>query len=189
MPTSKKPRAIAFIDGANMFYTQRKLGWMVDWQKMKQYLAANFNVREFRYYVGINQEDADAESFLNSLRKIGYVTVTKPLKKIRLEPPQKGYIHKANFDVEMTCDIFLLRDWFNHLVLLSGDSDFAYLLQKLKREGKIITVLCSRNTLGWELKLATRNYVYLEDIKKEVYRKEWGSPGKQASKHTAPKSA
>ena len=35
-----KPRVKVYIDGANMFYTQKKLGWFVDWKKMKDYLVA-----------------------------------------------------------------------------------------------------------------------------------------------------
>ncbi len=33
-----KLKAKVYIDGANMFYTQKKLGWFIDWQKMKKYL-------------------------------------------------------------------------------------------------------------------------------------------------------
>jgi len=30
----KKPKAKTYIDGANIFYTQKKLGWSLDWQKI-----------------------------------------------------------------------------------------------------------------------------------------------------------
>jgi uncharacterized LabA/DUF88 family protein len=172
--TTSKPKAIAYIDGSNMFFTQKKLGWLVDWRKVKAYLDARFHLLELRYYVGIKQGDTGAQNFLDLLTQMGYTPVTKPLKKIKLEPPQQGYIHKANFDVEMSCDILLAMDRFDHLVLLSGDSDFAYLLQILKKAGKDSTIVCSRSTLSWELKLATNRYIYLEDIKQDVYRKDWG---------------
>ncbi|HEX9987295.1 MAG TPA: NYN domain-containing protein [Chloroflexia bacterium] len=172
--STNKLKAIAHIDGANMFYTQKKLGWLVDWEKLKSYLEGRFQLLELRYYVGVKPGDAGAQNFLDSLTKLGYIPVTKPLKEIRLAPPQQGIVHKANFDVEMSCDILLARHRFDHLVLLSGDSDFAYLLQILKNEGKETTVLCSRSTLGWELKLATKRYTYLEDIKSHVYRKDGG---------------
>ncbi len=165
---------MVFIDGANMFFTQRKLGWMVDWQKVKSYLATKFHLLELRYYVGTRPGDIGAQAFLDTLTSLGYTTVTKPLKEIKLAPPEQGVIFKANFDVEMSCDILLSMGRFEHMILLSGDSDFAYLLQILKKRGKAITILCSRSTLGWELKLATKRYVYMEDIKQEIYRKDWG---------------
>jgi hypothetical protein len=33
---NKKLLAKVYIDGANMFYTQKKLGWFFDWQKNKK---------------------------------------------------------------------------------------------------------------------------------------------------------
>ena len=44
-----KPKAKIYIDGANMFYTQMKLGWFVDWKKIKDYLKENNDVLEMRY--------------------------------------------------------------------------------------------------------------------------------------------
>jgi len=35
-----KPKAKVYIDGANMFYTQKKLEWFLDWKKIKEYLQA-----------------------------------------------------------------------------------------------------------------------------------------------------
>lgn len=29
------PKVKIYIDGANVFYTQKKLGWSVDWKKIK----------------------------------------------------------------------------------------------------------------------------------------------------------
>ena len=34
-----KPESKVYIDGANMFYTQKKLGWFIDWKKTKDFLT------------------------------------------------------------------------------------------------------------------------------------------------------
>jgi len=34
-----KPKVKVYIDGANVFYTQKKLGCSLDWQKVKDYLS------------------------------------------------------------------------------------------------------------------------------------------------------
>lgn len=30
-----RPKVKIYIDGANIFYTQKKLGWSIDWKKIK----------------------------------------------------------------------------------------------------------------------------------------------------------
>ena len=32
------PKSKIYIDGANMFYSQKKLGWSFDWKKIKEYI-------------------------------------------------------------------------------------------------------------------------------------------------------
>src|SRR3989338_5089406 len=101
-----KPKAKAYIDGANIFYTQRKLGWFVDWKRTKAYLNKTGDVLEMRYYTGVKDGDRKRANYLRYFDHIGVTTVTKPFKKIRTP---EGYIFKSNFDVEMTADILLDR--------------------------------------------------------------------------------
>jgi len=39
-----KPKAKIYIDGANMFYTQKKLKWFFDWKKIKNRLGLRRDV-------------------------------------------------------------------------------------------------------------------------------------------------
>jgi len=45
---SDKPRMKVYIDGANVFYSQKKMGWILDWVKVKTYLKSIYDVIEFR---------------------------------------------------------------------------------------------------------------------------------------------
>lgn len=164
---AKKLRAVVFIDGANVFYTQRHLGWSVDWRKTKNLLAKNYEVGEICYYTGIKNHDDKMKRFLSWLRKISFKTITKPLKIIRDQTGRT--IYKSNCDVEMAVDIVLGANDFDILVLFSGDSDFVYLIKVLQRQfQKRVVVYSSRKTISWELKLAANQYFFLEDIKKKI---------------------
>ncbi len=44
-------KAKVYIDGANMFYTQKKLGWSFDWEKIKHLIEKDEEIIEWRYYV------------------------------------------------------------------------------------------------------------------------------------------
>ena len=79
-----------------------------------------------------------------------------------------GYIHKANFDVEMTTDMLLETDCVYRIIIFSGDSDFAYLVKRLKNLGKDITMVSSRKTIAWELKLEKIETIFLEDIDNQI---------------------
>jgi len=174
---NKKVKAKVYIDGANMFYTQKKLGWFLDWKKVQDYLKENHDILEIKYYVGVKTDDEKMQGFLRYLDKIGVMPITKPLKTIKISnshPLRKIYnyseIYKSNCDVEITTDILLDRANLDEIILFSGDSDFRYLIKKLKDLGKKVTVFSSRKTISWEVKLEASEYIYLEGIKENLKR-------------------
>ena len=169
-------KAKAYIDGANMFYSQKKLGWSFDWEKIKQVVGKDKEVIEWRYYVGVKDEDEKMQKYLRYLDAIGFTAFTKPLKKIWLDHGEattenKAFIYKANFDVEIAVDILLDKTSVDEVILFSGDSDFKYLIKKLRDSGKKVGIYSSRKTISWELKLGASNITYLEDMKESIARK------------------
>ena len=181
-----KIKAKVYIDGANMLYTQKKMGWSLDWQRVKDYLDNNWQVLEIRYYTGIKEGDEKMEKFLKYLNHLDITAATKKLKIIKIGPEHPLYkihnyreMHKSNFDVEMTTDILseLLQgkdnaDQIKQVVLFSGDSDFNYLIKKLKDYGIGTVVVASKKMLAWELKFSATRFIKLENIKEKVVRME-----------------
>ena len=170
-----KQKTKVYIDGSNTFHAQKKLGWLIDWAEARKYLVEKHDIVEFKYYVGLKDGDEAMKSFLRYLNKVGINVVTKPLKKILVDEgdplfaySKDGYVYKANFDVEMTADMLLETGGVNKIIIFSGDSDFAYLVKRLKSLGKDITVVSSRKTIAWELKLEKAEVIFLEDIESEI---------------------
>ncbi|HXK32029.1 MAG: hypothetical protein A2Z68_01185 [Candidatus Nealsonbacteria bacterium RBG_13_38_11] len=166
-----KAKAKVYIDGANMFYAQKKLGWNINWNKTKGYLENYKEVIEWRYYVGTKTDDEKMQKYLRYLNAVGFYVFTKSLKKIKIEKGEdsfkiynKNHIYKANFDVEITADILLDKTKTDEIIIFSGDSDFQYLCKKLKDIGKKIIIYSSRKTVSWELKLEASEVFYLEDL-------------------------
>jgi uncharacterized LabA/DUF88 family protein len=173
-----KPKAKVYIDGANIFYTQKKLKWFLNWEKVKDYLKEKWDILEVRYYTGVKADDEKMAGFLRYLDNVGIASITKPIKVIKIDdnhPLKKLYdyseIYKSNCDVEITTDILLERKEIDEIILFTGDSDFQYLIKRLKDLGKKVTVFSSRKTISWEIKLEASEYVYLEDIKDKIIRK------------------
>jgi uncharacterized LabA/DUF88 family protein len=166
-----------YIDGANIFYTQKRLGWFIDWIKVKNIIEKEKEVAEWKYYVGVKDGDEKMMDYIKYLNNIGFDTITKPLKKIKVikdeiffKTQEREFIYKANFDVEMTADILLDKSKLDEIIIFSGDSDFRYLVKKLKDTGIKTIVYSSRKTISWELKLEISKIVYFEDIKDKILR-------------------
>ncbi len=161
-----------------MFYTQMKLGWFCDWKKIKEYLQKERDILEMRYYAGVKSGDEKMASFLRYLDNVGITPITKPIKVIKIadnDPLKKlrkyPEIYKSNCDVEITTDVLLERKEIDEIILFTGDSDFQYLIRKLKDLGKKVIIFSSRKTISWEIKLEASKYIYLEDIKEVIIRK------------------
>lgn len=165
-----KPKVKIYIDGANIFYTQKRLGWSIDWKKAKDYLEKDREVVEWRYYVGLRDDDEKMQKYLRYLNKIGFNTITKQLKKIRISNGEKDFIYKANFDVEITTDILLDKFKVEEIIVFSGDSDFLYLIKKLKDLGIKVSICASKKTISWELKLSGSHIFYLDKMKNNIVR-------------------
>jgi uncharacterized LabA/DUF88 family protein len=90
----EKPNVKVYIDGANIFYAQKKLGWFVDWKKIKNFLSERWDVLEICYYTGKKDNDEGMASFLRYLDNIGITPITKTVKVIRVgndHPSKKLY--------------------------------------------------------------------------------------------------
>ena len=161
----KKLKANIYIDGANLFYAQKKLGWSIDHKRMIDLYKKKYEVIQSIYYTGVNPQDLKMKKYLRHLDKVNIIPVTKPLKKIKTG---KNFILKSNFDVEMTMDILLERHIYDICILVSGDSDFTALAKKLQDFGKKVHVISTRNMISWELKLSSDIYDFIEDYKDTI---------------------
>ena len=156
-----KPKTIVFIDGSNTYFAQKKSGFWLDWVKIKYFLEKQYQVLEYRYYVGLRPNDQKIQKFLRKLGKIGFEVIYKQVKIIVDEFGNK--FEKANFDVEITADILKNLGRVDIVIVFSGDSDFAYLCQLIHEEGKKIYFFSSKKTLAWELRKASDRFFYLEN--------------------------
>lgn len=166
---SIKGKTAVYIDAANIFYASKTLKYQIDFKKLIKYFGDNFNVDKIFYYTGFDPQNNKQIKFLDKLDKFGYRVIKKPIKKIN----KKGiYKEKANLDVELSIDAVINEGKYKNLVLVSGDSDFAYLLEILKRKGKKLIVISARGHISKELIINSDYYVPLESLKEKIARKK-----------------
>jgi len=161
-----KGRVYVFIDGENLFYSQRALGWKISYEKLINYLRKECgdDVKCF-IYKGIDENNQKQKKFLDMLEINKYILRTKVVKIIKDSSGQS--IWKGNLDIELALEAMEFQSKYDTAILFSGDSDFAILLEKLKQLGKRVIVASTRGRVAKEL-LERAKYVDLRKLKKII---------------------
>ncbi len=171
-PPAPKKRIAIFIDAANIFYSQKTLGWRLDYEKFLSYWKKTGKVSGAYFYTAVISTNKAQLSFFKALRKIGYEVITKEVKIIN-DRRNKKTVQKGNFDVKLAIDIVLKEKEYDIAVLASGDSDFEPVVEHLKSIKKKVFVVSARGHISRELVRTAYKYLPLEKIKSEV-KKEAG---------------
>lgn len=160
-----------FVDGANLFYAQRDLGWMIDYKKLLARFTDGRELDQAYYYTGsFVPPEARSEGFLKTLRNFGFIIREKKIKEFN-DPETGEKKRKANLDIEIVIDMFNTANNYDLAVLCSGDGDFERAIELLRTKGKKIYVVSGRRRLAQELKNAVgHNCFTLEDMKDEIFR-------------------
>src|SRR5947207_14569805 len=132
-------RVLVLVDESNVGSSVRTAGRGLDWIKLRDFLAGPATGRdliEMVVYAGLPpatpawQDERDKKSkFVHWLRSNGFMVVTKDGS-----PAEEGH-YKANVDVMMAIDAIELSVEMrpDHVILVTGDADFAYLAINMRR--------------------------------------------------------
>lgn len=122
-----------FIDGSNLYHAIKSLGIEVDFRKLVNHLKGDAKNCQVYYYTAVDSNDRDQKKFLAYLQYQGYQIVSKELLR-------RACGNKGNLDVELAVDTIEKADTFSTAILVSGDGDFSYAVEKLKNKGKRVEV-------------------------------------------------
>lgn len=162
-------RVMIIADGDNVFMAAQSFNRKLNWHKMRDYLADPKEGRELIemiIYFGLppakeryEEHRKNKEKFIYWAKSSGFLTVTK-------EGKAKGDDYESNIDVVMAIDAMelTLEVKPDIVVLVTGDSDFAYLAEKLRRRGIRVEVASVEQSLGSELKNSANSVVDLSEV-------------------------
>lgn len=161
-----KGKVYIFIDGANVFYTQKALGFKISYLKLMEYFKKECgeDVKCF-FYIAYNYRNRNEKKFLDMLDINGYIVKTKSIKKINIGSNRDKY--KGNLDIELAFDMVKLSNKYDTAILMSGDSDFYLPIDYIKQEGKWVIVISSRGRVAKEL-LERAKFIDLRKIKNKI---------------------
>ncbi len=162
-------RVLILADSDNTFISAQSFNRKVDWQQIRDYLADPDEGRELIemvIYVGLPparerflEQRKTKEKFIYWAKSHGFLVVPK-------EGKAKGEDFETNIDIVMAMDAveLALEIQPDIVVLVTGDSDFAYLAEKLRRRGIRVEVASVEQSLGNELKMAANSVVDLVEL-------------------------
>src|SRR3954451_21434599 len=124
-----------FVDVSNLFYSARSMGVEVNYIRLLEYAARNRHLIRASAYTGIDPENGSQRRFVDFLSANGYRVVCKDIQK-----HESGRI-KADLDVEMTRDVYMMAENFDVVVLVTGDGDFKRLVEVVQQRGVRVEIV------------------------------------------------
>jgi uncharacterized LabA/DUF88 family protein len=131
-----------FVDGSNFHTTLRNLGIEIDYGRLRNMFAQVSRLIRISYYTALKED----ENGVNTLRPLidwlqynGFRLVTKPVK--RMTRANGDEVVKGNMDIEIAVDAMKAAEHCDHIVLVTGDGDFSYLVSAIQQKGVKVTVM------------------------------------------------
>jgi uncharacterized LabA/DUF88 family protein len=166
-------KILILVDVDNFTGIARGFGRRGDLKRLREYLANAADGRhllEMVTYVGLPPDHPDfaeqrerKKNFLHWARTNGFLVVTKDGS-----PKENGQYH-ANVDVIMAVDgVQLAIDMRPDIVVLvTGDNEFSYLAETLRRRGIRVEVACVASSLSNQLRSAANGVIDLTPVLNE----------------------
>lgn len=171
-------RVAVFIDGQNLGNTIKENfpDKKMDWSRLATLFRKWGNIVGIYIYLidFVDSDDPEKQKknmayrrWLNWLRRSGFRVRTKLIKYAETPEGRKG---KCNFDVEIAVDAVSLAATgrIDEIFLFSGDSDFAYLLERLRDYAVRVVVVGTTHRTATELRECCDEFIRLESIALEA---------------------
>ena len=168
---SNSERLALFIDGQNLYYAAKSLGFGVDFKRLLfEFQRYGTIVRSYYYAVISENADHGARPLLDWLNYNGFTVLAKPTKEFDDGEGRRKI--KRNIGVELAVDALEISDRIDHLVLFSGDGDLRALVEAVQWRGVRVTVVSTIRTrppmVADELRRQADIFLDLDDFKASI---------------------
>lgn len=160
-------RVAVFVDNQNMYYSAKNLyNALIDFSAvLKQALGKRKLIRAFSYVI---KADVGAEKeFFNALEKIGFEVKSKDLQVFY------GGNKKGDWDVGLCMDVVRMINKIDVCVLVSGDGDYAELVEYAKSQGVRVEVIAFSKTASSKLLEVADSFYDLSSQTKRFLIQKW----------------
>lgn len=167
-------RLALFIDGSNLYAAAKALDFDIDYKLLRaEFMRRGKLLRAF-YYTALleNEEYLPIRPLVDWLNYNGFTMVTKQAKGYTDSIGRRKV--KGNMDIELAVNAMELAPHLDHIVIFSGDGDFAPLVAALQRQGVRVSVVSTLRSqppmISDELRRQADNFIELQDLKSIIGR-------------------
>jgi uncharacterized LabA/DUF88 family protein len=167
-------RTALFIDGANLYFTVKALGFDLDFKRLLSQIELLGQVTRAFYYTLIadGQENTTIRPLLDWLDYNGYTVISKTAKQFVDSTGRHKF--KGSMEIELAVDAMGFGKQIDHMVLFSGNGDFRRLVEAMQRGGVRVTVVSTMSThppmVADELRRQADVFVDLVNLRAKIGR-------------------
>lgn len=159
----------AFIDSQNLNLGVRTMGWRIDYKKFRLYLKNKYNVDRAFMFIGLV---ANNQALYTQLQAAGFILIFKPT--IRYFENGKQTV-KGNVDAELVLHAAAIEYAdYDKALIVSGDGDFACLVQFLEDKGKLLHIVTPNNKYSKLLRPYSKYIVEISQLRGSLEYKKTG---------------
>jgi len=167
------PKTYAFIDSQNLNLGVRTMGWQVDYKKLRLYLKNKYNVDRAFMFIGLV---ANNQKLYTQLQEAGFILVFKPT--VRYFENGKETV-KGNVDAELVLHAAAIEYAnYDKAIIVSGDGDFACLIQFLEDNNKLLHVFTPNGKYSKLLRPYSKYIVELSQLQSSLKYQKTGIGGR-----------
>ena len=157
----RRQRLGVFVDVPNVIYGAERGERMINMGKLLDLLSEGRDLVRATAYSPVSDdpgEPIERQKFVAPFVPHEYRIVTKPLKRFA-----DGSI-KGNFDVEMAVDMVTMAERLDVICIVSGDADFARVVEVLQGRGVRVEVVAFDNSTSAEMRAIADHYLDLSTV-------------------------
>lgn len=163
----------AFIDSQNLNLGVRTMGWQVDYKKLRLYLKNKYNVDRAFMFIGLV---ANNQKLYTQLQAAGFILIFKPT--VRYFENGKETV-KGNVDAELVLHAAAIEYAnYDKAIIVSGDGDFACLIQFLEENNKLLHVFTPNSKYSKLLRPYSKYIVEISQLKSSLEYQKTGIGGR-----------
>jgi len=163
----------AFIDSQNLNLGVRSAGWQIDYRKFRLYLRNKYGISKAFLFIGLVENN---QGLYTRLQEAGFILIFKPT--VRYFENGKETV-KGNVDAELVLHAAAVQyRHYDKAMLVSGDGDFACLVDFLASKQKLLHVLVPNSRYSKLLKPFAPYIIRLDLLKNSLSTQKTGIGGR-----------
>jgi uncharacterized LabA/DUF88 family protein len=152
----------AFIDSQNVNLSIRRLGWKLDFARLRVYLQEKLDVSRAYIFIGYLPGN---ERLYTALQSMGYICIFKPTLI------HDGNVIKGNCDAELVLQAMIDYAEYNKAIIATGDGDFHCLIKYWIENAKLEAIIIPdkhRFSALLNFKLCRPYHHFLNDLQQKL---------------------